>query len=178
MDSSKYIFNYLTTNNITGKQYVGMHITINPSDNYIGSGHLLVQAVKKYGKENFTRDIICFCSDVSTAFYNERIFISEFNTLTPNGYNISPFGGMNGKGSMDDETKNKIKKTLKGRKGKPSKYKGISRTEEIKEKIKKSNLGKKRSKKVRKKLSEGRLGKKLVNNKFVSFDDYLSYLNA
>jgi len=107
MDSSIYIFNYITTNIINLKQYVGMHSTKNPSDNYLGSGYLIKTAVKKYGKLNFIREIICFCTDTSTAHYNEGIFINEYNTLVPNGYNISPRGGLGGADCISEETKEK-----------------------------------------------------------------------
>lgn len=46
---------YITVNNINGKVYGGQHIGYK-TDDYIGSGPtIFLKAVKKYGKENFTR---------------------------------------------------------------------------------------------------------------------------
>jgi hypothetical protein len=46
---------YITVNNINGKVYGGKHIGYR-TDKYIGSGTtIFLKAVKKYGKENFTR---------------------------------------------------------------------------------------------------------------------------
>jgi hypothetical protein len=46
---------YITVNNINGKVYGGQHIGYR-TDDYIGSGTtIFLKAVKKYGRENFTR---------------------------------------------------------------------------------------------------------------------------
>jgi len=51
---------YLTTNLISGKQYVGERSTnkIPEEDKYIGSGNLFKIKVKEYGKNNFKKQII------------------------------------------------------------------------------------------------------------------------
>jgi group I intron endonuclease len=83
---------YLTTCLINGVQYVGRHkvsntVTLDP--NYIGSGTLLKRAIKKHGKENFKRKIICKIEtdDVSKVRKLEKIYIKKFGTLFPHGYN-------------------------------------------------------------------------------------------
>ena len=55
-----YNFVYKTTNLINGKYYFGKHSTNNLDDGYLGSGTALLFAIDKYGKENFSRKIICF----------------------------------------------------------------------------------------------------------------------
>jgi hypothetical protein len=58
IDLKNYIgFIYETTNNITGKKYIGSHIG-QEFDIYFGSGVLLQQDLKKYGTNNFTRLIL------------------------------------------------------------------------------------------------------------------------
>ena len=49
---------YKTTNLINSKIYVGLHVTSNLEDDYLGSGSQLKSAVKKYGKENFKRETL------------------------------------------------------------------------------------------------------------------------
>ena len=52
---------YKTTCNITGKWYIGMHSTLNENDGYLGSGKILRYSIRKYGKENHTKEILEYC---------------------------------------------------------------------------------------------------------------------
>ena len=151
------IFNYITTNIINNKQYVGAHITDNIDDGYLGSGLILKKAIQKYNKKNFTKEILCFCNDVSTSYFNEGIYIAEYNTLQPNGYNISPKGGNCGKGSTSKETKKLISKANKGKsrnKGEKNSFFGKKHTEECKKKLSESLKGRIVSKETKRKMSE------------------------
>lgn len=47
---------YKTTNLINNKIYVGKDS--HNDSNYFGSGTILVKAIKKYGKENFKKEIL------------------------------------------------------------------------------------------------------------------------
>jgi hypothetical protein len=100
---------YVTENLITGKKYVGSHTTDNLDDNYLGSGQALKFSIKKYGKENFKRTTIIECENVLDARNLEEYYILQYNTLSPNGYNISPKGGtLFGLACHSEETKKKI----------------------------------------------------------------------
>jgi len=76
---------YCITNTINGKKYIGQNKTSNPR--YLGSGKLLKLALKKYGRENFIKQILWegpiefindmelywidyFSADKSDMFYN------------------------------------------------------------------------------------------------------------
>ena len=80
---------YKTTNLISGKFYIGKDKYNN--ENYIGSGKILKNAIYKYGKENFTKEIIEFCNNYEEL--NEKeIFWIDFTSATENGYNIATGG--------------------------------------------------------------------------------------
>ena len=60
MSRKKHCYHYLykTTNLINNKYYYGMHSTSKLDDGYLGSGLILRRAIRKYGKDNFKREII------------------------------------------------------------------------------------------------------------------------
>jgi hypothetical protein len=49
---------YKTTNNLTKEFYVGQHVTNDLHDGYLGSGVYLLESIREYGKENFTKEIL------------------------------------------------------------------------------------------------------------------------
>lgn len=64
-DNKYYGFVYETVNTINGKKYIGKCIfkRKNNWETYLGSGVYLKKAIKKYGKENFKRDILFLACD-------------------------------------------------------------------------------------------------------------------
>jgi len=51
---------YKTTCNVTGKWYIGMHSCYDINDGYMGSGTVLRYSIRKYGKDNHTKEILEF----------------------------------------------------------------------------------------------------------------------
>lgn len=81
---------YKTTNLQTGKIYIGKAKINDP--NYLGSGVILAQAVKKYGKSAFKKEILEECDD-STIDNREVYWIAIFDSSNRNiGYNITKGG--------------------------------------------------------------------------------------
>jgi len=90
----KIYFVYKTTNLLNNKFYIGAHQTEDINDNYLGSGVVLNKAIKKYGKENFKREILLICENAEEMFNEEKKLINSFlgNELC---YNIK-YGGIGG----------------------------------------------------------------------------------
>ena len=72
-------------------------------------GRFLLNAYQKYGIENFKFQIICICFDEDCNKY-ESEYISNFNTLSPNGYNLKAGGHFS---AHHPETKKLMSESIK-----------------------------------------------------------------
>lgn len=88
----KEFYIYKITNLINNKIYIGRHINKQKNDTYFGSGTLITRAIAKYGKDNFKKEIIYYCSSNDELNKKEIYYIKEYNSIFPNGYNISTGG--------------------------------------------------------------------------------------
>ncbi len=150
----KIHYTYIITNLINNKKYIGDRSCecSSEEDSYLGSGIYLNNAKKKYGRENFNKEILEFFESKKEAYNAQEKYIIKFNTLKPNGYNISPKGGLGIPGSYhNEETKEKIRISHIGKKI----------PDDVKEKISVSRLGTKLSMETKRKISKSRIGSKL-----------------
>ena len=161
------LYIYLTTNKINGKKYIGQHKgEIN--DNYLGSGIELKLAIKKYGKENFKKEILCICKNQEDLDLQEKKFIEKYDAVkSEDFYNIAE-GGRGGNkcaGLSKEEELNRRKKISEAMKGKKNPFygKGFKKEEhplwgkhhreESKEKMRKAKRGKTLTEEHKKKIS-------------------------
>jgi group I intron endonuclease len=109
---------YIITNKINNKQYIG--VTDNTLDirfkSHCYDKNVISQAIRKYGKENFTINALLNCSSMDEAYDLEPKYIVEHSTKYPNGYNVSD----GGKGSQvgkrkptPENVKQKIRESIK-----------------------------------------------------------------
>jgi len=96
---------YKITNKINGKYYIGKHQTTNLNDGYMGSGKILNYAIKKYGLENFTKEILYIYDNEAdmNAAEKELVVISEET------YNLCE----GGRGGFSYINKNKLNTGIK-----------------------------------------------------------------
>lgn len=91
---------YKTTNIINGKVYIGQSKYQNP--NYYGSGKILLKAIKKHGKQNFKKEILC---ENITSFELldelEKHYIQLYASYIK-GYNVA----LGGRGNKPEQNKN------------------------------------------------------------------------
>lgn len=83
-----YFIIYEITNIINGKKYRGAHQTSNLNDGYLGSGKIILLAVKKYGKSNFSKQILEQCSSRIEMLQQEKIWVNKEWLDDSNSYNL------------------------------------------------------------------------------------------
>lgn len=163
---------YKITNLINGKVYIGQ--TVRPLNQRLANHKLypkslISNAFKKYGIENFTIETIDTAVNKEELDSKERMWIEHYNSISPNGYNLTKGGGGTLGYKLSKETRLKISRANKG---KPSHTKGKVLSEETKRKISISrkgkysgennpNYGKTHSLETRRKISEANKGRKL-----------------
>lgn len=106
-------FIYKTTNLINNKTYIGIHKTENIDDGYIGSGSHFLRAVKKYGKDNFKREILEYCLSYEELLEKEKLYVNEDWIKDKSNYNLKT-GGQSA-GILSEESKQKISDSLKAK---------------------------------------------------------------
>lgn len=176
---------YLTECLKNGKKYIGQHIYEN--DNYLGSGKLLKEDIKKYGRKNFKKTILCYCTSIEEMNQKEIYYINLYNAVhDDNYYNIAEGGSGGNKilGWSSEKLEEYKKKRSLANSGKNNPMYGRKHSEETKNKIrenksyesyktesfrkKQSELntgdkngmyGKKHSEESKKKMSENSKGK-------------------
>ena len=157
---------YLIIDLTNWKKYVGQHhyhIEGQLDPNYHGSGHIIKMIYKKRPhtlKEVYLKT--CYTQEELDEW--EKYYIKLFNTLYPNGYNLTEGG--NG-GVPCEETRRKISNANKGKLiGKKNPFYGKHHSEENKIKWSEKKKGKHLSEELKRKLSKwntnGQCSKKVL----------------
>lgn len=111
---------YKAVNKVNGKVYIGYtskslleriygHIKKSKNNKEKSFNQSFKLALRKYGSENFEWEELFNCETKDEACQLEIDMIKKFNSLTPNGYNMT-FGGEGG--IPNEETKKKISDSL------------------------------------------------------------------
>jgi group I intron endonuclease len=90
------MFVYLITNTIDGKRYIGQTTTSLEErwrvHKIAKNCRYLHAAIEKHGEENFTIEAICEPPTIELMNEFEAEYIRRYNTLAPNGYNLTEGG--------------------------------------------------------------------------------------
>lgn len=128
---------YLRTNLINGKNYVGQTGDLKRREKEwnnlksIYANKYINEDRDKYSLDNWTAEVLAEVETQEEALDLEKRFITGFNSVWPNGYNLS-IGG-SGNWQRSDETRQKLSEVNKGK----------HLSEEIKQKISESLSGEK-----------------------------------
>ena len=140
---------YKTTNLVNGKQYIGRDSRNNP--NYLGSGPGIKNAIKKYGKQNFKKEILEVCNGKDELIEREEYWLNYYNAAKNR-----MFYNMHNKSiGLSGETH-----PFYGKRGKDHPNFGRKHSDETRKKMSRGQTGKILSEETRKKISESRLGEK------------------
>lgn len=162
----KYYTIYKIVNLINEKYYIGKHETYDFNDDYMGSGLSIKRAIKKYGKDNFKKEIlfvydnikemndkekeiltIDFIKENRQQIYNIQVGGTGGDNITnhPNRDEINKKRGNSLRGKKrSEETKRKMSLSMKGRRfyGKDNHFFGKKHTEESLRKNREAHVGK------------------------------------
>lgn len=139
------MFIYKITNRVNSKCYIGQTIQNPPIKRWNTHSNkkkaskknsVLSNAILKYGKENFTFEVIDKAVSIDELNEKETYWIEYYNSLCPNGYNVS-LGGLNK--MHTEESKKKISMSKLGEKN-PN-WKGKSVTDEVRKKMSENTKG-------------------------------------
>ena len=86
---------YQTTCLLNNRKYIGKHVTKNINDSYLGSGLILLNSIKKYGKENFVKEVLFVFDNEDEMTQKENELITDHIILSSEYYNIA-LGGYGG----------------------------------------------------------------------------------
>ena len=108
-----YGFIYCTRNLINNKKYIGQHKYCGKIDKYyLGSGIALNNSIKKYGRKNFKREIICECETLEELNNKEIYYINLLDAVNSKEFYNLALGGNGGEGNhwwenSSEEARNK-----------------------------------------------------------------------
>lgn len=138
-----YGFIYMTVNMVNNKKYIGMCKNTH-SKNYLGSGKILKDAIKKYGKENFKRIVLEECQTFEELSKAEKRWIEHYDAVeNQEFYNLTDggFGGNSNSmkeywSNFDSDERKKVRNWKKpDMSGKNNPMFGKQHSEETKKKI-------------------------------------------
>lgn len=146
MTDTKNAVVYLITNKINGKQYIGETFTFKKRmyryrydvNNTDGDKRPIILAIKKYGWDNFDIQIIkqIDCKNKIVMLIWENFFIKQYNTLSPNGYNLCAYGQNHTGIVHSEESKLKQSQSMKGKhSGKKNPFYGKKHTKAFVKKL-------------------------------------------
>jgi hypothetical protein len=86
---AKIHYLYKIKNKLNEKIYIGIHSTEDINDEYMGSGTLIIKAIEKYGKDNFTKTILKYCKNRELLVELEKKVVNQKFVDRQDTYNLT-----------------------------------------------------------------------------------------
>lgn len=163
---------YRTTNLVNGKYYIGKQKKY--TDRYLGSGIALKFAIKKYGKENFKKEILEVCNTEDELQNKELEWLDKLNAVkNKQCYNLVRETSPNIHRSYNDvEYRKKLSQSVKiamnrpevhakivcNNSGKNNPMYGKTRTDDFKKMVSQIHKGKQLSGQTKDRISKSHIG--------------------
>lgn len=103
---------YQITNKLNGKIYVGCHKTRDLDDGYMGSGKRIIRAIKRYGEENFSKEILYLLESTKAMYVAEKSIVNAAFLKRKDVYNLTE-GGHGSWAAMNNRVKARKAKNKK-----------------------------------------------------------------
>ena len=177
-----YGYVYLITNQLNNRKYIGIHHYTKPEidKTYYGSGKIITQAVRTYGRKNFCIYVLDWAESFEELGELEKYYIKLYNAVESDGFYNLADGGHNltseeVKQFITESTRKTFSKNMKKRweshdpsicrnlLGENNPFYGKHHTEETKQHLSQVNTGRKHSEETKQKYSENRRGEKNPN---------------
>lgn len=165
-----YGYIYETTNLINGKKYIGQHRSNKFEPNkYIGSGKLLLKAIEKYGKENFSCALLEECNSRDELNKAEKKWIEKFKADSDreNYYNVSR-GGEGHTCNPWNKGKHGVQEWTDAMEAAFEKGRHLPASQKQRDTLSQIRTGINVSDETRTKLSNAQKGKICINNGFIN----------
>lgn len=104
---------YKVTNLLNDHFYIGMHSTNDPNDDYLGSGKRIRAEVRKYGRENFKKEILEEHPSRLALFDREAEIVNDKLLANPLCLNLKN-GGEGGWDIVNNNSKLQREKAIRG----------------------------------------------------------------
>jgi hypothetical protein len=85
---------YQITNKINKMIYIGVHVTKNTNDSYMGSGRNIKKAIKEFGLENFEKIVLYQFDNKEEMLEKEKELVNREFIARQDTYNIIVGGGV------------------------------------------------------------------------------------
>lgn len=180
---------YRITNKVNGKAYIGITTRtlekrwrehLNAMATQSKTNRALYGAMHKYGVTNFAVDHLFSAFTLEGLKATERALISQYETLAPNGYNLTAGGDGVWGYKWDKEVRERIAAKIRGRKHTPEHIEkcrrarvGLVMPREAVERSRTRRTGAKRTPEQCARISAGRMGKGLLNTAAQKYSDAL-----
>lgn len=136
-----YGYIYKTTNLINNRKYIGLHKSEKFDNSYKGSGKILLQAIKKYGINNFETVIIDTAQSLEELYRKEIFWIDFFKANEVHEYYNIKQGGKGAWKINGVSIKKGRKISEQARRNTSEAHKGIKPTKETRQKMSISHKG-------------------------------------
>ncbi len=159
---------YKTTCVVNGKSYIGQHCRDPIKRGYFGSGKILKHALKKYGSQNFSQEILEICKSREESDNAEIKWIMFYNAVESDMFYNLASGGIGYVPAQSIESRMKRVATIKEKIVKQ----GFWNSDQTREKLKETNRIERENKTMKKMKTGSLISPDGVLHTFIGYQEF------